>query len=151
MTAMGRKLKVGARSCKSTPPPWVVNLGYHLFVRMSHHLACKVIPIGLIWPPSCSYSGGCYRRASEWEDPPTGPTGYRNISLRWKHGVYNWRWIVAAQVNKYAHYYTPDGLHSRTKQYIRQKWGRLCLVLNDLKKLRLFRVVRSSSLRTRTQ
>ena len=148
---MKRKLKVSARSCKSTSPPWVVNLGYDLFAWMAHHLACKVIPIGLIWPPSCSYTGGSASRSCEWSDQPTGPTGYRNISLRWIRGVYSWRWIVAARVYKYATPSTPDGLHSRTKQYIRQEWGRLCLVLNDLKKLRLFKVVRSSSLRTRTQ
>lgn len=149
MTEMGRKLKVSARSCASTSPPsWVVNLGYGGVVWAAYNRVNLFSPMGFSWAESSSYSGGCYRRASEWEDPPTGPTNdYRKKVPR---GIYNWSW-VATRKTKYAHYYTPDGLHNRTKQYIRQKWGLLCLVLNDLKKLRLFRIVRSSSLRTRTQ
>jgi hypothetical protein len=98
MTAMGRKLKVRARSCKSTPPPWAVNLGYDLFMWMEHHLACKIKPIGFIWPASSSYSGGCYRKSSDWEDPPTGPTNdYRK---RVTMGVFNWTWIFFSHLQK---------------------------------------------------
>jgi hypothetical protein len=58
---------------------WVVNLGYYVFVGMPHHMTSKINPMGLNWPSSSSYSGGCHRKSSEWEDPPTGPTYYFSI------------------------------------------------------------------------
>ena len=53
---------------------WIVNLGYNLFVRMAHHIAPKIKPMGLNWAVSSSYSGGCLTRSSEWSNPPQGPT-----------------------------------------------------------------------------
>ena len=109
MTEMGRTLKVSARSCKSTPPPRILNSARSCkstslgrwrrgeYKDSSSQVVAR--PMGLSWPSSSSYSGGCYRKSSDWEDPPRGPCA-NDYRKKVTMGVFNWTWIFFSHLQK---------------------------------------------------
>ena len=98
---MERRIAFNLRGCEYHPS-WVLHLNHSSICWAAYHKTILIKPMGLLWPPSSSYTGGNYTRSCDWPDPPTGPTAFSVFLIQqvYKMGKYTWAWLRAARIDK---------------------------------------------------